>query len=280
MPRRLRYEVEVDSTKAVSGATRAERAIDGIGREADQARTRVRNFGTGIDRLGQRASRARTGLASLGAGIAALATGATANVIRKIITESSELGATLVESASAAGLTVKELEEVRRVLSEDGAQIDQVDRLLVKLNANLSRAADGNAEFARAFAALGVDIQDAEGRIISASDALDRLNRNITTDNFATAAGNIQVLAGEEGLLLLSTALQRSSEEWEAARGRVDALNLSLADQADDLKDLAQSLSDIRDRFRVALAREVGTNADAIADAVERLADEVALPRC
>ena len=242
MARTVRYQVDVDASRARAGANVASRAISSLTR-----------------RVGALAA----GYASL-AGVRALT---------QAISKQAEFGASLVETAQAAGLTTTELQELRRAFAEDGAAVEQTDRALVRFNSILSRAAQGQAEYADSFIRLGIQIRDSEGNIRSVSDVFNDLARTVGDNNFAEVSADLSRLIGEEGLAQLTPALRRSAAEFQAARDRAADFGAVADEQSQSLKDLAQTLTDIRDRFDGAIANAL--DAEAIGEAASRIANDL-----
>ena len=279
MARRLEIEIAGDARDFERQADRAAQAVRGVERAADAADDDVRQFGDEVDRAGRRAQRTQrliSGLQSAFAGIGVVVGGAVIQGLRRFVTESADLGAGLVETASAAGATVQELQELRRAFEEDGAAAQQVDNALFLLNTSISRAAvQGLATYRDAFDRLGVTLRNEEGAIRTSGEILNELAGRVNAVNFLELQGDIAQLVGARGFAALLPALLRSQEEFQAARDRAAEFGVVVDEDANALKDLSQTLADFEQTLRTQIATAIGENQDAFEQLIRLALDAV-----
>ncbi|NTW38214.1 MAG: phage tail tape measure protein, partial [Syntrophobacteraceae bacterium] len=108
------------------------------------------------------------------AAVAAGIVGATAELY-KFADRMAELGDAMDEMSARTGVSVEELSKWSYVLQKDGASVEQFEGATRKLARAMYDASTGGKETAAAFAALGVDITGADGKLVGVGEAMLRV---------------------------------------------------------------------------------------------------------
>ena len=168
----------------------------------------------------------------------------------------TQLGASLVETARAADLSVESLQNLRFLFVSDGIGADMADRALLRLNRTLGEAQAGGVRAQETFAALGLSVEElvnlrGEERFIAVANAIRELeDRTLQTD----AATRI---FGRTGQDLLPVLIQNE----EAIRGTVkqsEELGNVSGRNAQALKDLDQVFANFAKNAEQNSANAVG----------------------
>ncbi|MGH8430733.1 MAG: hypothetical protein ACREUF_10040, partial [Solimonas sp.] len=158
-----------------------------MGRAARIAEKRGRQMQAAANQIGK----------AVGVSMALFATGA-AVAVKKAIDRADELD----EMAQKVGASVQSLSRLQFVASRDG--VDDFTNSMVKLNKAAVEAADKNSDQARAFAALGVSVTDANGKIRSTDQLfVDIAERFSMSEDGAAKAAVAMVLFGKSGADLI-----------------------------------------------------------------------------
>ena len=186
-----------------------------------------------------------------------------------LVKRQSEYGASLVETSTRLGLTVEQLQLLRRTFEGEGVARQQSEigiqrfaRRLAEARVAIRRGQGETNEYARAFRALGFQAEDF-GR--NTYDALLQ-----SADGFA-AIQNAQdrILGGfkvfdSEGVALINI-LQEGREEVERQIESYRRLGLTLNEEADTLKEMNQAFIDIGNAIQVGFASAVArTNGELV----------------
>ena len=188
-----------------------------------------------------------------------------------LITRATDLGATLVETSARTGLTVERLQLLQRAFQGDGAEIENVNRSLSFLLRSFSEAAQGTAEYADEFRALGIDAaafaatgEDQYQLILRIADGM------LALESQADRARVAQALFGRTGQDLLNV-LQRGGADLEAVQEAMRRLGIVADDAAPRLKALQQTFTDVGNAAETGLANAVAENADELRAFAENL---------
>ncbi len=205
-------------------------------------------FGLGVDKrefsdLDKRISGLRSGLVTL---TRALTAGVVVNELRKIVTETIEMGDALHNAAQRIGVTTDALQELRFAGDLAGVSASTMDHSLETFVRRAAEAARGTGEAQKEFTELGIRLRDGNGRLRSTDELLgDVADRfaNVKTDADRTrlAFG----LFGREGAAM-GNVLRGGSKELEAARAEARALGGVMSE---DLVEAAVQADDALDRF-------------------------------
>ena len=192
-----------------------------------------------------------------------------------LLRRQAQFGATLVETGRQLGINVERLQELRRVAEADGVAITELDNSIRQLSRRLGDAAAGNYEYAEVFERLGIALTNQAGEtrdvysvILDASDAINSLT------NQADRAAAAYDLFGRQGIKLLPI-LQNGSqfilEQSEAFR----RFGIVTQEEAEDLKALEQSFTDLNTVLRTSLAKAVAQSAASFQQLNDNLAETI-----
>ena len=194
-------------------------------------------------------------------------------IIGTLIRNQARFGATLVETSAQLGVTVEQLQLLRRAAEGDGVAIESLDNSLRQLTRRLGDAAAGNQEYAEVYERLGIAITDVNGQTRGAFEVLldsaDAISGLSTQADRAAAAYD---LFGRQGIALLPI-LQGGSEALEENLRNFARFGLVTTEQGTALKALEQSYTDLGTVLRTGLATAVAESAGAFATLNRQLAE-------
>ena len=201
-----------------------------------QANTATRNFNRAIASVG------------LGAG---LLSGRLANVVR----ESTAFGAQLVEQGEAAGLSAERLQLLGRVFEGDGVSAEQLRTAMVALQRRMGDLRRGTGESLVAWQQLGLTFEDIAG--LRVDQVLGRIADGIRAIDDPNVRVDVLSRLFEESGARLVPVLARGGAALEDAQEQQRRFGLVSNENAQILKDLAQSFTDVGVAIRVDLANTV-----------------------
>lgn len=124
----------------------------------------------------------------------------------------------LQDAADRLGIGTESLQALRFAGQQLGVDVEQVDGAIQKLNQNLGDIARGGGKEAlEAFHALGVNVRDAQGRVLTVEEILPRLADGFNRVRDATMRTSLAVDVFGRGNSGFVTALQGGSEALEEA---------------------------------------------------------------
>jgi hypothetical protein len=208
----------------------------------------------------------------VGAGFRMLAGGAAlgllANKVRSVVQEVDGLA----KAAKTAGVSAESLQELRFAFGQIADVTDDlVDNALQRFVTRIGDAALGNKEYAETFAALGVSLTDASGKMRSTEEILDSsLEALGKIENDAVRASEAAELFGDRIGPKLAQALKGGTGELEHMRQEAHKLGIVLSD------DLVARAEELQDQFDV-LSRVIGVQFQSLilenAETIHTLAD-------
>lgn len=204
-------------------------------------------------------SKADTVIARVGKGFLAMATAAEA-FVAKSISDLIEVTGQLNDLSQAVGVNTDALQELAYAASLSGADFETVVGAMRKLNVHLAQAAEGNAEMAQSFAAVGARIRNSDGSLRSADEVIGDIAERFKTlpDGAKKTALAIQVF-GKSGASLIPTL-----------NGGRDALA--------ELRTEARDLGIVLDKQTIEAGDNLGDSVDRVKAAVRGLSYAIAGP--
>ena len=183
----------------------------------------VRRMASAIERSTRRARRA---MAALGgrlrniAGIGAAIGGAAAVAGLKAYADGMDR---LAKQAGRVGVTAQALGGLRHAAALAGAEANDLDQGLKNLNISLAEESKADT-----FAALGIAIEDANGKLRTADEILPELaDKMAQIEDPAVRAATAQKLMGEEGFKLMvllrggGDAIREATDEFDRLNGTI-----------------------------------------------------------
>ncbi len=204
-------------------------------------------------------NKADTAIARIGKGFLAMATAAEA-FVAKSISDLIEVTGQLNDLSQAVGVNTDALQELAYAASLSGADFETVVGAMRKLNVHLAQAAEGNAEMAQSFAAVGARIRNFDGSLRSADEVIGDIAERFKTlpDGAKKTALAIQVF-GKSGASLIPTL-----------NGGRDALA--------ELRTEARDLGIVLDKQTIEAGDNLGDSVDRVKAAVRGLSYAIAGP--
>lgn len=251
----LRVDLGMETSGFQSGANAAQKQAQALG-------ARLQSIGSGMSSVGRSIT---TVMAPVVAGIGL--------AVKSGLEYASSLG----EVAQQLGVTTGELQTFRYAASQVGIEQEAMDKSLAKLTVNLGKAASGTSPAAKAFAALGVNVLDANGHVKSAGTVMPELADALAKipDPAKRAAAEVAIF-GKTGQQL-DTLLAGGSAKMNELTSAAEKLGIVLSsDQIAKADDAADKLSAVKQVLGAKIAGIVADNADAIVAFVEKVANGIA----
>ena len=177
--------------------------------------------------------------------IGAISVGALAAAFRSVTQEADNMG----KMAQATGLAVEELTGLNYAAKLSSVETEKLGASLRLLSKNATDTANGTGEAKDAFAALGISVVDASGKVRNGGDLINEI-----ADKFAGLEDGSQKTAlamrifGESGAAMIPL-LNQGSEGIAAMKEEADALGVVLSQ---DLVDASTQINDNLTRLGVA----------------------------
>lgn len=209
---------------------------------------RLAQFQDGLNKVARDAGRtansidrAFSGLRSTLGALAGLAIGG--SVVAQLKQAIDELAA-LNDGATQAGVSVESLSSLLNTLAPTGVGLEKIVEIAGKITKSMGQAETETSAQAKAFAALGIAIKDAQGNLRNADDILIDLSKALAQyKDDANKVAIAQALLGKTGAEYLPILGDL------ATRGRAAASVTKEQAQAAD--DLADSIGDLNRQFTV-----------------------------
>lgn len=237
--------------------------IVGLKKSVDQAA----KSGVAIEQHLNRARTAATAFVGIVAGSQLMAAG------KRALDYASSLG----EVAQQLGVTTKDLQEYRYAASQAGVSQEQMDAGLAKLTRTIGEAKAGSKAQVATFRELGVAIEDANGRVYTAGEAIPKIADALAKIKDPATRARLEVeLFGKAGQKL-DTLLSGGSEAINNLRNAARKLGIVLSDdQIQNADDTADKLSAVKQVLEANVAGVVANNAQAILTLADALAQAAA----
>lgn len=164
-----------------------------------QGENNIRRLGNSMQGLQGQVKNAAMGFNSLkgavGGFAAAIAGSAIVGGLTAVVKRSIDAGDELFNLQAKTGLAAKQLIGIGNAAKLADVDMATLGKGLNKLNINLVKAAEGNDDLARKFAALGINVKDANGQVAPADQALKQI-----ADRFADMPDGAQKAAAAVAL--------------------------------------------------------------------------------
>lgn len=247
----LRVEASLDTAKFVDGAKK-------IQKESKQTEATVKSSFSGIG-------------AAAKAGIAGFAAAFTIGALTAGIKAALDYAASLKTLSQQAGVTARDFQELRFAAGQTGVGQRELEQGLERMNTSLSKAADGSKAARKAFADVGVSIDDIakkSNRQIFEQIAEGMKNQGGAARNAAAAT----TIFGESAANL-TPLLDQGSEGINNLANAAQELGIVLSDeQIRKADETANKLEALKTVLSARIAGVVADNADAILLIAEALA--------
>jgi lambda family phage tail tape measure protein len=159
----------------------------------------IRRLGNAMQGLQGQAKNAAMGFNSLKGAVAgfgaAIAGSAIVAGLTSVVKKSIDAGDELFNLQAKTGVAASALIGIGNAAKLADVDMATLGKGLTKLNLNLVKAAEGNEDLARKFAALGVEVKGADGQVVSADVALKQI-----ADRFADMPDGAQKAAAAVAL--------------------------------------------------------------------------------
>lgn len=173
-----------------------------------QGENNIRRLGNSMQGLQGQAKNAVMGFNSLKGAVAGfgavIAGSAVVGGLTAIVKKSIDAGDELFNLQAKTGIAAKELIGIGNAAKLADVDVATMGKGLTKLNVNLVKAAEGNEDLARKFAALGVNVKTANGQVVPADQALKQIaDRFADMPDGAEKAAAAVALFGKSGADLI-----------------------------------------------------------------------------
>ena len=260
----VRIDWRGDTSQLERAANRADRSLR---KNRNELRKTRRSFGSSAQAINKFSQ-------SLGALRSVVAGALVFGGIARLIKSQSDYGALLIENSVRTGIAVKDLQTLQRTFEGDGVAAEKFNKSIVKLSKNLAIGTDTlrNVGGQDAFALLGID---AEEEIKRGTTILQLLYK--TADGFRRLENQqirvavAQQLFGRSGADMLNV-LQQGSEGVQRLQRHFAQFGIVTREEAQDLKDLNQAITDVGNTLQTALAQAVAQESDTIQDLLDTIA--------
>jgi lambda family phage tail tape measure protein len=164
-----------------------------------QGENNIRRLGNSMQGLQGQAKNAAMGFNNLKGAVAgfgaAIAGSAIVGGLTAVVKKSIDAGDELFNLQAKTGVAANALIGIGNAAKLADVDVATLGKGLTKLNVNLVRAAEGNEDLARKFAALGVSVKGADGQVVSSDKALKQI-----ADRFADMPDGAQKAAAAVAL--------------------------------------------------------------------------------
>lgn len=181
------------------------------------------------------------------------------------ISEGLDYASSLGEVAQQLGVSTKALQEYRYAASQTGISQDQIDQSLSQLTKRLGLAAAGTKAPAEAFAALGVNIRDANGQVRDAGELIPEIAAGLQKLDSPAERAALQVaLFGKAGQSL-APLLNEGASGVNALRDAASSLGIVLSsEQIAKADKTADNLTKLQTVLKANIASAVSDNSGSI----------------
>jgi hypothetical protein len=224
-------------------------------------------------------SRVNSALAGLSTATKGIAAGVGVATLATLAQRSLDYASSLGETAQQLGVTTRDLQVYRYAASQVGVEQDAMDRSLAKLTQTLGKAALGAKGPLEAFQALGINVRDASGHVLTAGEAIPKIADALENvrDPAQRAAAEV-ALFGKAGQQLDTLLAGGSGQVGELALA-AERLGIVLSDkQIQAADDTADKIASLKQVLEANVSKVVADNATAIygyADSLTKLAASI-----
>lgn len=137
------------------------------------------------------------------------------------------------KSADRTGIATEELSRLAYAASLVGLELEDVSDATFELSLKLGQAAQADQTAIDAFAALGIAVTDANGKIRSTSDVTEEFFQKITqVPDAATRAAKSAAVLGDDVALKMSPLLAQGSQAMQKMGDEAERLGLVMTEEA------------------------------------------------
>ncbi len=246
----------------ISLRARTNEFVRGVRRSSDAIRAQertLRSLRRGVRRTNQRFREFRRSVLSVRGAVGLIAGSAGLGLLIK---RQAEFGASLVETSERLGFSVERLQLLQRAFEGEGIAINATNIGLQRFTRRLAEAAAGQQQLRHTFRQLGVELRDSNGRLRDSHDALLDVAEGLkNTENQQERVRLAFKLFDSEGVAFVNV-LQRGRNALLEQENAFRRLGLVTTEEAQRLKDLSQSFTDLGNAAQIAAARGVAEAAD------------------
>lgn len=165
-----------------------------------QGENNIRRLGNSLQGVQGHAKNLAQDFGRLKAGLAAFGAAVTGGAIAGFIKQSIDAGDTLFKLQQQTGIASKQLIGISNAAKLADVDMGQLQKSLIKLGINLTKAAEGNDKLERQFKSLGIEVKQSNGQLIPADQALKQIaNRFADMPDGAQKAAAAVALFGKSG---------------------------------------------------------------------------------
>lgn len=215
----------------------------------DLSKPAFSSLGRSIDQTETRASRLKGALSGLGASVIKIgAAGAALGVaaIGKAFMSTADAADEMSKAAQKIGVPIEELSRLKYAADLSGVSFESLQTTVGKLSKNMYEAKTGNKEYSEAFAALGVSVTGADGKLKSSSQVMAEM-----ADRFKDMPDG-----AEKTALAMQLMGKSGADMIPMLNGGADSLNKLLGEA---------------DKFSTVFTQEMGSSAELFNDNMSRL---------
>ncbi|MFT6460700.1 MAG: hypothetical protein ACJA0Y_000189 [Maricaulis maris] len=243
------------------------------------ARDRTGPAWRGVETSMQRTARAGRGLmAALGPllGVGGVALGGT--MLASMARTSLDFSENLVLAADRTSFTVDELERLRFAGRQVGVEIGQTDMAMQRWSRRVAEAANGTGELQGDLEKLNIPLRDSQGNMRSSYDIL--LDYATAVENAGSSQEQLRLsfkAFDSEGAALVNMLREGRDGLEEFAHAAEDAGAIIGDELARNAAEAARTMREMEDTIGAEFNRSVAENADELANLAEALGDIASL---
>ena len=246
----------------ISLRARTNEFVRGVRRSSDAIRTQertLRSLRRGVRQTNQRFREFRRSVLSVRGAVGLIAGSAGLGLLIK---RQVEFGASLVETSERLGFSIERLQLLQRAFEGEGIAINATNIGLQRFTRRLAEADAGQQQLRHTFRQLGVELRDSNGRLRDSHDVLLDVAEGLkNTENQQERVRLAFKLFDSEGVAFVNV-LQRGRNVLFEQENAFRRLGLVTTEEAQRLKDLSQSFTDLGNAAQIAAARGVAEAAD------------------
>lgn len=222
---------------------------------ARKVRGEAKGLEKGLGGIGSAGKLAVAGLAGLGVGVVL-------GGLSSAVSGAFDLASNMSEAATRVGLTVEQLQELRKAGGDAGLSNDQLESSLARLNVKLGDLQAGGKTATDAFAALGLSAADLKGQ--DAQGALGMIAERLSKiEDPAQRAAIAQAIFGKSYSAMLPMLEGGKKALDEAAKASREQGQLT-DEQTKKLDALAESWEHLKSRVSVLTGQLIVAGIDAV----------------
>ena len=179
-----------------------------------------------------------------------------------LIKRQAEFGSTLIETSRQVNFSVERLQLLGRAFQGEGGNIESFNRGLRQFTRSIAEADRGVSTYAHQFKAMGVTLRNEQGQLRDSEEILLGMADGLQVlGSQAEKTNAVMTLFGARNIAfqnILQNGRKALVDQLESFR----RLGVVASDEAQRLKDLNQSFSDLGNALQVGAAQGVAAAAD------------------